>query len=350
METVKNNWSAYRRRRALYILMAFVTLLPVLVVILTSGAVHIPFGQIWREIAGGESTTANLVLWQIRLPRIAGALLGGVSLALAGAALQAVLKNPLASPSTLGISQGAAFGAALAITVAGMSRPGFYQEQFGVSDAIIVSLSAFLFSLMITAVIVVLARLRRSGRETMILAGVALSTFFMAGVTLLQYFADETQLAAIVNWSFGDLSRGSWSELAIVAATALAATIYYFLNRFNYNAMLAGDEVARSLGVHVERLRLTTMLMASLATAATVAVFGILGFVGLVAPHIGRRLVGADSRLLFPLSALLGVLLLLLADLLGRSILSSIALPAGIITSFFGTPVFLMLLFGKGER
>ncbi len=350
METLRTSWSAYRRRRTLFILIAFIMLLPILVVILTSGAVHIPFGQIWRELSTLETTTANLVIWQIRLPRIVGALLGGISLALAGAVLQAVLKNPLASPSTLGISQGAAFGAALAITVAGMSKPGFYQEHLGVSDALLVSLSAFLFSLMITAVIVMLSRLRRSGRETIILAGVALSTFFMAGVTLLQYFADETQLAAIVHWSFGDLSRGSWPELAVVAVVALTTTVYYFLNRFNYNAMLAGDEIARSLGVNVERLRLVTMLMASLATASTVAVFGILGFVGLVAPHIGRRLVGSDSRMLFPLTALLGVLLLLLADLLGRSLLSSLALPAGIITSFFGTPVFLMLLFGKGEK
>jgi iron complex transport system permease protein len=350
METLRTSWSAYRRRRTLFILIAFIMLLPVLVVILTSGAVHIPFGQIWHELSTLETTTASLVIWQIRLPRIVGALLGGVSLALAGAVLQAVLKNPLASPSTLGISQGAAFGAALAITVAGMSNPGFYQEHLGVSDALLVSLSAFLFSLMITAVIVMLSRLRRSGRETIILAGVALSTFFLAGVTLLQYFADETQLAAIVHWSFGDLSRGSWPELAVVAVVALMTTVYYFLNRFNYNAMLAGDEIARSLGVNVERLRFVTMLMASLATASTVAVFGILGFVGLVAPHIGRRLVGSDSRLLFPLTALLGVLLLLLADLLGRALLSSLALPAGIITSFFGTPVFLMLLFGKGEK
>jgi iron complex transport system permease protein len=350
METLRTSWSAYRRRRTLFILIAFIMLLPVLVVILTSGAVHIPFGQIWHELSTLETTTASLVIWQIRLPRIVGALLGGVSLALAGAVLQAVLKNPLASPSTLGISQGAAFGAALAITVAGMSNPGFYQEHLGISDALLVSLSAFLFSLMITAVIVMLSRLRRSGRETIILAGVALSTFFLAGVTLLQYFADETQLAAIVHWSFGDLSRGSWPELAVVAVVALMTTVYYFLNRFNYNAMLAGDEIARSLGVNVERLRFVTMLMASLATASTVAVFGILGFVGLVAPHIGRRLVGSDSRLLFPLTALLGVLLLLLADLLGRALLSSLALPAGIITSFFGTPVFLMLLFGKGEK
>lgn len=325
-------------------------LLPVLFVTLTSGAVHIPLGRIWRALHTLDTTTANLVIWQIRLPRIAGALLGGISLALAGAVLQAVLKNPLASPSTLGISQGAAFGAALVIVLTGMARPGFYRERLGVNDALLVSLSAFFFSMMIAVFIVTLSRMRRFGRETIILAGVALSTFFMAGVTLLQYCVDETQLAAIVHWSFGDLTRGSWSELTIVAVVTLLTTVWYFLNRFDYNAILAGDEVARSLGINVERLRLTTMLMASLSTAVTVAVFGILGFVGLIAPHIGRRLVGSDSRLLLPLTALLGVMVLLLADLLGRSIMSSVSLPAGVITSFFGTPVFLLLLFGKGER
>lgn len=350
MNQVKARWKAYRRARWTLLLLTIVMMLPLMVMTLSNGAVPVSFLEIWRGITTVDKDTANLVFWQIRIPRIAGALLGGINLALAGTVLQAVLKNPLASPTTLGISQGAAFGAALAITVSGINSPGFYAQNWGMDNGTVVSLSAFIFSLAPSAIIMLMSRFQETGRETVILAGVALSSFFMAGMTLLQYFADETQLAAIVHWTFGDLSRAAWPQLAILSIVALATSIYFTFNRFNYNTLLAGDDVARSLGVNVSRLRLTTLLVASLATSVTVAVFGILGFVGLVAPHIGRRLAGADNRFLLPVSAVFGVLLLLAADLLGRHLLGSIALPAGIITSFFGTPVFLLLLLKKGAK
>lgn len=350
MEALRNRWAAHRRKRLGFLAATVVILLPLLVVTLTSGVVPVSLFKIARGMTAADVGAADLVLWQIRIPRIAGAFLGGINLAMAGVVLQAVLKNPLASPTTLGISQGAAFGAALAITLTGINGPGFYSQHLNLSTGTVVSLSAFLFSLATTAVIMTMSRMHLAGRETIILAGVALSSFFMAGLTTLQFFADETQLAAIVHWTFGDLSRGTWPQLALLAVIASATCGYYFINRFNYNTLLAGDDVSRSLGVHVERLRLTTLLVASLATAVTVAIFGILGFVGLVAPHIGRRLVGPDNRLLLPLSALLGVVLLLAADLLGRQLFASVILPAGIITSFFGTPVFLLLLFKRGYR
>ena len=348
MNSIKNVYHAYRRRRVMIVIAGAVLVLPAFVMVILSGTTDISVNKIFNILFFEDSGQASLVIWQIRLPRLIGALLGGIGLALAGTVLQAVLHNPLAAPTTLGISQGAAFGAALGITLLGTT----YGSQGCLSfldPTALINLLAFIFSLLTTFIIILLTQLRRAGPESIILAGVALSSLFMAGTTFLQYFADETQLALIVHWTFGDLARASWSDLRLMAVVVFLTSLYFFLNRHSYNALLAGDDVARSLGVNVTWLRLISMFMASLTTAVTVTFFGILGFVGLVAPHMGRRLIGSDNRLLFPLAAFIGVIMLLAADLLGQFILDPVALPAGVITSFFGTPVFLVLLFGKGK-
>ena len=349
MSSIKLLYRNHKRRRLLWLGLFVLLLLPAAYLVLLSGAAEISSRQLWQSLLAEQGGSAHLVLWQIRLPRLVGALLGGASLALAGTVLQAVLKNPLAAPTTLGIAQGAAFGAALGITCSGMrsSIPDLQGGFSGLDESALISFFAFSFSLLTTFIIILLTRLRRAGRESIILAGVALSSLFMAGTTFLQYFADETQLAMIVHWTFGDLARASWSELYLMGVVTILSTTYFLANRLNYNALLAGDEVAQSLGVNVGCLRLVTMSVASLATAVTVTFFGILGFVGLIAPHMGRRLVGSDNRYLLPLSAILGALILLFADLAGQSLLDPVALPAGVITSFLGTPVFLLLLFGR---
>ena len=339
----------YRRQQHYWLAIFALLLLPAAGVMMLSGASELSPQQFWDGLFNHHNSVAHLVVWEIRFPRLIGALLGGVSLALSGAVLQAVLKNPLAAPTTLGIAQGAAFGAALGITCSGMraSFPNLFSSLSGFANSVMVSLFAFIFSLLTTLVIILLTRLRQSGKESIILAGVALSSLFMAGTTFLQYFADETQLAMIVHWTFGDLDRATWPELYLLGIITVLASGYFFANRLNYNAILAGDEVAQSLGVNVIRLRLITMSMATLTTAVTVTFFGILGFVGLIAPHMARRLIGSDNRYLLPLSAILGVLILICADLLGKLLLDPVALPAGVITSFLGTPVFLLLLFGR---
>ncbi|OQY24238.1 MAG: hypothetical protein B6I37_03635 [Desulfobacteraceae bacterium 4572_35.2] len=338
------------RRRRLYCLLAFaLLLLPAAGLIMLSGASELSYRQLLEGLFCSHDDVTHLVVWQIRLPRLIGAILGGVSLSLSGAVLQAVLKNPLAAPTTLGIAQGAAFGAALGITCSSMraSFPNIFGAFSGVTNSVLISVFAFVFSLLTTVVIILLTHLRRAGKESIILAGVALSSLFMAGTTFLQYFADETQLAMIVHWTFGDLARASWPELYLMGLVTLLSTGYFFVNRFNYNALLAGDEVAQSLGVNVVRLRLITMIIATLATSVTVTFFGILGFVGLIAPHMSRRLVGSDNCYLLPLSAIIGALILIFADISGQLLLDPVALPAGVITSFLGTPVFLLLIFGS---
>ncbi|MCD6268947.1 MAG: iron ABC transporter permease [Deltaproteobacteria bacterium] len=349
MNSIRIAYHSNRRRLVMIVVAGAALLLPAFAMVILSGTTDISVNRIFNILFFEDSGPACLVVWQIRLPRLIGALLGGTGLALAGAVLQAVLHNPLAAPTTLGIAQGAAFGASLGITLIGTvsGLPGYLNF---LDSTTFINLSAFVFSLLTTFAIILLARLRRAGPESIILAGVALSSLFMAGTTFLQYFADETQLALIVHWTFGDLARASWSDLRLMAGVIFLTSIYFFFNRHSYNALLAGGDVAQSLGVNVNRLRLISMFMASLTTAVTVTFFGILGFIGLVAPHIGRRLIGSDNRLLFPLAAVSGVVMLLAADLLGQFVLDPVALPAGVVTSFFGTPVFLFLLFGKGNN
>jgi len=272
MNSLEILYQKHRRRRIIIVLTGGLLLLPIFILVIVSGTTEIPLEKVCRALFLDDSGMAGLVLWQIRLPRLFGALLGGVGLALAGTVLQVVLQNPLAAPTTLGISQGAAFGAALGITLLEIV-PELQSSLHYIESRTFVNLLAFSFSLLTTFIIILLSRLRRSGPESIILAGIALSSLFMAGSTFLQYFADETRLAQIVHWSFGDLTRASWLDLRLMALVVLPTTIYFFLNRHNYNALLAGNDVARSLGVNVVRLRFLSMFMEALTTSIPVPFF-----------------------------------------------------------------------------
>lgn len=180
--------------------------------------------------------------------------------------------------------------------------------------------------------------------EAVILAGVALSSLFVSGTILIQYFASEVEIAAVVLWTFGDVARSTWREIGLVGIVALGITLHFILYRWDLNALLAGEETAKSLGVEVERIRALGMLIATVLAALVTCFHGVIAFLGLLAPHIGRRIIGPDHRLLIPYSCLLGALLLLLADTLGRVVVGSGTLPVGVLTSFMGAPLFLYLL------
>ena len=184
----------------------------------------------------------------------------------------------------------------------------------------------------------------------MVLAGVAIGSLFTAGTMFLQYFADDVQLSAMVFWTFGDTARASWAELGVLALVTLPAAVYFILNSWNYNAIDAGDETARGLGVHVGRVRLVGMMVASLVTAALIAFLGIIGFVGLVVPHMIRRLIGGDHRFLLPASLVVGGALLLAADTAARLMLAPHVLPVSVLTAFLGAPVFLALILKGSGR
>jgi iron complex transport system permease protein len=315
------------------------------VVAINAGAANTHPMQVLRALFGLESGTSSIVIWNIRLPRVIAGIVAGAGLAVAGCVMQTCLRNPLASPSTLGISNAAAFGANLAIIFfgAGSIHSNTHDAVF-IGNPYAVTLSAFAFSMLAMTLILLLARLRGFSPESVVLAGVAFGSLFSAASTLVQYFAEDMQVAAMVFWTFGDLGRVAWQEVAILSALTAGAFIYFLLHRWDYNALDNGEDAAKSLGVHVEQVRFRSMLAASLITAVAVSFMGIIGFVGLIAPQMMRRTLGIDHRFLIPASVITGATLLLFSDTLARTLISPVVLPVGAITSFFGAPLFLFLL------
>jgi iron complex transport system permease protein len=318
-------------RKMLVLILLVGAMVLVAVIAITQGAYHIPIRDVIRALMGNADVTSGVVITNIRLPRVIAAIVCGWGLSLSGLCIQSLLKNPLGSPSTLGISQGAAFGAATAIVV-------FGAEMFSVT------VFAFGGSMAATLVILVLSGLKRLSSEAVILAGVALSSLFVSATILIQYLATETQLAMVVFWTFGDVARSNWREIGLMTGIVFFASFYLIILRWDLNALASGKETAKGLGVNVERIRVTGMATAALVCAMATAFHGVIAFIGLIAPHMARRLAGDDHRLLIPFSSVLGALLLLTADTLGRVIIGSGALPVGVITSFLGAPMFLYLL------
>ncbi|MBN1382508.1 MAG: iron ABC transporter permease [Deltaproteobacteria bacterium] len=338
------------KKKQLLFFLLIILLALLCVIAIAAGSYNISVRKIIVALLGQAQGASDIVVWSIRMPRIVAAIVAGWSLGLSGVAMQSLLKNPLAAPSTLGISHGAAFGAAVAIVTlgAGSTEMGALHtsaEQLIYLDNIYsVSIFAFLGAIIATVLILFLAVIKRMAPEAIILAGVAFSSLFVSGTILIQYFADEVELAAIVFWTFGDVARSNWQEIAVMSAACVLGTAYFVWNRWNLNALSAGEDAAKGLGVDVNKIRLSGMFVAALLCSLAVAFHGVIAFLGLLAPHIGRRFVGADHRFLIPYSCVLGALLLLLADTVGRTVIGSGTLPVGVLTSFMGAPLFLYLL------
>ncbi len=287
-----------------------------------------------------ESTPlATTIVWEYRLHRILFAIAAGFGLGIAGAMMQGVLRNPLASPFTLGISAAASFGASIVIVF----------SIGGLSNDLAIIVSAFLFTLIATFGIYGLSRFRGISPESMILAGIILMYLFSAMTSFLQYIGTIDQLGEVVFWTFGSLQRTSWEKLALVTLVIAACLPYIMLRSWDLNAMGQGDQVAKSMGVDVSRTRTRLMLIASLVTAVIICFTGVIGFIGLVAPHITRLAIGGDNRFLLPASGLVGGALLLTADSLARTVLAPAIIPVGIMTAFIGIPFFLYLFLRQRE-
>lgn len=348
---VTEDYLVYIRRKYFWIMGGLLLLFIMLVYSISVGAVTIPPYEVLQTILGHSvSTKWDLIIWNIRLPQALASIVAGAGLSVAGVAMQSILRNPIASPFTLGISNAGAFGAAVSVVVLGTGK-----VQSTVANAVIINnpylttMVAFFFCLLATGVILLISSIRGASPEVMVLARVALSSLFTAGTAFLQYFADDTQLAAVVFWTFGDVGRANWLELKIMTGVVLLAIIFFIANYWNYNAIDAGDETAKGLGVNVERTRSVGMVIAALVSAVIVAFLGVIGFVGLVCPHMVRRVIGDDQRYLIPGSTLFGGLLLLASDTAARLIISPYVLPVSILTAFMGAPVFIYLLL-KGYK
>jgi len=344
--SVLDEYRGYSRNRFFFFVAAGILLVGVGLFALTVGAADISIPDAVMALIGRSSTSSlNTIVWNIRLPRVLSSILAGAGLAVAGAATQSILRNPLGSPYTLGISHAAAFGAAFSIIVLGAGTvQSSSADSVVINNPYIITISAFGWSLISTFVILALARLKKSSPPTMILTGVALGSLFTAGYTAMQYFASETELASVVFWTFGDIGRATWRDFFIMLAAVIPASGYFLKKSWEYEVLDSGDESAKSLGINVERLRLNGMVLACLVTALVVSFVGIIGFVGLVVPHIIRRLIGGNERFLIPSSFMIGGLLLLVADTAARTIIAPMVLPVGILTSFLGAPLFIYLV------
>lgn len=331
------------------ILLALVFLFFVVSVFVGSGTLS--FKEVFLAIFNKGSETARLIVRRIRFPRVIAALVAGGGLAVSGLVMQTVLKNPLASPTTLGVSNAAVFGANFAIIVVGA---GAFHSTHGswlsISNPYLVSTFSFLSAIIAAGSILLLARLKNLNASAIVLAGVAVSAIFQAGTTLIQYFASDTQVASAVYWTFGDLGRASYKTDLIMFIVVAVSTLFFFLKRWDFSAMSGGIAYAKTLGVNTRFMTIMSLLLASLITSVTVSFLGIIGFVGLTAPQFMKRIVGDDYRFLLPSSFLAGALLLLISDILGRLPIFGTSVPVGVVTSLIGGPVFLAILLRRKKN
>ncbi len=334
--------------RPLFIALGLLLVL-VLWLSLALGPVSLPLGDTLRAAlrllglpfeADASVQQAELILSQIRMPRTLLGLAVGMVLALCGVAMQGLFRNPLADPGLVGVSSGAALGAAVAIV--GGAAFGGLPEAFA---PYLLSACAFVGGLLVTALVYRLGR--RDGQTnvaTMLLAGIALTALAGAAIGLFTYLADDATLRTLTFWNLGSLNGASYARLWPLLLATLAVALWLPRRARALNALLLGESEARHLGFDIERLKRELVFCTALGVGAAVAAAGLIGFIGLVVPHLMRLLVGPDHRLLLPASALAGASLLLLADLVARLALAPAELPIGIVTALIGAPFFLYLL------
>ncbi|MCK5348486.1 MAG: iron ABC transporter permease, partial [Desulfobacula sp.] len=277
---IPEEYSRYIKKKNLFIFLVFIALIFITITSISLGSVHIGFFEVIKTLFKNSSSRQfELIIWNIRLPQTLTAIVAGAGLASAGTVMQSVLRNPLASPFTLGIAHAAAFGAAFSVMILGSGvMASSLSDALNISNPVVTLLSAFFFSMATACLITYISKIRGASPETMVLTGVALGSLFMAGTMLLQFFADDVQLAAMVFWTFGDVARADWEDFWFLFWVTLCLLIYFLANTKNYNAMDMGDETAKGLGVKVEPVRLTAMMAASLVTSVIISFIGIISF------------------------------------------------------------------------
>lgn len=337
----------YQRRtnKRLIILVGFAALLVLSFVLdVATGPGNYSIAQVAKILlnSGSASNSENLIIWDIRMPVAVIALLVGAMLSASGAQMQTILNNPLADPFTLGIQSAAGFGAALAIVF------GLDELQF--TGSILITLSAFAFSLLTAFFLYLFIKLKGASAETLVLVGIALLFSFNALLSLLQFTATEQQLSQIVFWMMGSLGRANWENVTICFVVFLLIMPLFLWRTWALTAMRMGDDKATSLGINVKRIRVEMLFAISLLAATAVSFVGTIAFVGLVGPHIARMLVGEDQRFFLPMSILSGALLMSLTSIVSKSVTVGVVYPVGMITSLIGIPFFISLIMSMQRR
>lgn len=335
---------AYKKmtgRKYLYLLSISVVIFLTFILDIMTGPASLSASEVISTIffPAYSERSVQVIVWTFRLPVALMAITIGITLGLAGANMQTILDNPLASPYTLGISAAAGFGAALAIV--------FGVRVLPFADTLFVPVNAFVFSLISCMAIYGIARFKRATSETIVLTGIAVLFLFNSLLALLEYTANPEQVQAIVFWLFGSLTKTTWTTLGITVGIVLMVIPLLAMDVWKLTALRLGDDKAKSLGVNVEKMRLKGLILVSILTSTAVAFVGTIGFIGLVAPHIARMLVGEDHRYFLPFSALSGAFILSTASVLSKAVVPGIIFPIGILTSLIGIPFFVWLLLSK---
>jgi iron complex transport system permease protein len=337
-------YRALAARRSMILICLLVALCLCIAVDMALGPARYTLEQVLTAIFSPEtvSNQIRVVIWDIRMPIALMAVMVGACLSLAGAQMQTILANPLASPFTLGISAAASFGAALAL-VGGVA-------VFPVAIEYMVPINAFIMAMLASLFIYGVSTMRGVTVETIILLGIALVFTFNALLSLLEYLASEQALAAVVFWTMGSLTKATWMKVGVTAAVLVICVPLFARQAWALTALRLGDDKAASLGVNVRRLRLQTMMLVSLLAAIPVSFVGTIGFIGLVGPHIARMLVGEDQRFFLPASILCGALLLSVTSVVSKMLIPGAILPIGVITALVGVPFFFSLIFTNRRR
>ena len=347
---VKEGYLRYSRWKLLFLAIALVMLAFLSLATIRMGATNLTYSEIISYLLSPDDSWNSTVVWDLRLRLIVAAIVSGMALGLAGAVMQSILRNPLASPFTLGLSNASAFGASLAILfMEGGIVVGQASAYVNVNSPFLVTAMAFLFAMLATGVMLLLVRVTECTPESIVLAGMAISAIFSACLAFLQYIANDVALSAIVYWQFGNLSKITWDQGCIISAVLAASALYFFYKRWDYNAMESGEEVARGLGTDIRLTRFVGLTVSALLTATVVSFVGVIGFIGLVGPHIVKRMIGNDNRYVIPGSMVIGALVMLLSYIVGSFAFETVV-PVGIITSAIGGPLFIAILLRRYKR
>jgi iron complex transport system permease protein len=340
MNDVKSRYHSYIFNKYIFIGACLVLLVVIVGISMTIGSYGLSFIESYQILfhhilhLNEPETVKEHVIMNIRLPRIVAGILAGIGLAVAGSAMQGIMKNPLADPYTTGISTGAGFGAAIAI-IAGVG------SMFG---EVAIILNAFIFSLIPMFVIMTISRLRKATPSMMILAGIATMYIFSTMTTMMLISADPNDVQSVYMWTVGTLDKAKWGTIPYMVIAVIVGYMVLQWKARELNVMSVGDEGATGLGVNVEMTRKIALFSISLIAATIVSFTGVIGFVGMISPHVVRMFLGSDHRYLIPASGLFGAALLMVADGIARTIVAPTILPVGVVTAFIGGPLFLYLI------
>lgn len=341
------------RRNTLVILALLLAVVGMSFVCLFVGSSNMAIDESLAALFGRGTAAQVRIIRNIRIPRVLAALIAGAGLSVSGLIMQTTLNNSMASPSTLGVSNAAVFGANLSIIAfaGGYLSTGNNLSNYAAgANPYATSLLAFLFSTVSILLILALCRLRAFSPNVVVLSGMAIGSVWSAATTILQFYATDVGLSAAVVWSFGDLGRATYQTDLIMLAVVALGVAFFAANAWKFNALLSGEATAKTMGIDVERVRFLSLLLSSVITAVCVSYLGVIGFVGIICPHVTKKLLGQDHRMTIPVSVLSGSLLLLLADTLSRSMGGGSALPVGAITSLLGAPFFIAIIFSRKEN